>query len=168
MMSKPPLPTGRNAWAPGRFMYLITSPWISIAFRGVRTDVELRIAFGYWDSMQIELIQPLNNADTLYHRAVQHSAGKLNHCATLVADIDDLLARRQLQNRVLQSGKMPTHLKFVYLEEYLPGGLHLELIEVQQSTLLAFAGMEKASRHWDGKDPVRPAARLQSDLAALR
>ena len=82
-------------------------------------------------------------------------------------DVDALLTRRQLQDRVIQSGKMPTGLKFVYLEEYLPGGLHLELIEAQEATQMAFAGMEKASRHWDGEEPVRAITRLQDDLAAL-
>lgn len=137
-------------------------------FRGVRTDVELRLAFGYWGSLQIELIQPLGHSDTLYSRALRSTAGQLNHCATVVADIDGLLARRQLQNRVVQAGKMPTGLKFVYLEEYLPGGQHLELIEAQESTVMAFAAMEAASRRWDGKTPVRPMAQLQQDLAATR
>jgi hypothetical protein len=62
---------------------------------------------------------------------------------------------------------MPTGLKFVYLEEYLPGGLHLELIEAQESTLAAFAGMEKLARNWDGRDPVRPMSRIQDDLVAI-
>ena len=137
-------------------------------FRGIRTDLEMCLAFGYWNNMQIELIKPINDADTLYSRALRSSPGKLNHCATVVPDVDALLTRRQLQDRVIQSGKMPTGLKFVYLEEYLPGGLHLELIEAQQDTLMAFAGMEPASRHWDGNEPVRPIARLQEDLAALR
>lgn len=137
-------------------------------YRGMRTDLEMRLAFGYWNNMQIELIQPLNDADTLYSRALRSSPGKLNHCATVVTNVDALLTRRQLQDRVIQSGKMPTGLKFIYLEEYLPGGLHLELIEAQQDTLMAFAGMEQASRHWDGNEPVRPIARLQEDLAALR
>jgi hypothetical protein len=137
-------------------------------FRGMRTDLEMRLAFGYWNSMQIELIQPLNDTDNLYTRALRGSPGMLNHCATVVTDVDALLARHHLQDRVIQSGKMPTGLKFVYLEEYLPGGLHLELIEAQQDTLMAFAGMEKASRQWDGSEPVRPITRLQEDLAALR
>jgi hypothetical protein len=136
-------------------------------FRGVRTDVELRLGFGYWRGIQIELIQPLNDADTLYTRALQTSAGKLNHLATVVADLDGLLASRRLKNRVVQSGNMPSGLKFVYLEEYLPGGLHLELMEATQGTLMAFAGMRKACRYWDGRHPVRPMSALGPDLAAL-
>jgi methylmalonyl-CoA/ethylmalonyl-CoA epimerase len=137
-------------------------------FRGVRTTAELRLAFGYWGDQQIELIQPVGNADTLYSRAVQVSAGKLNHVATVVSDIDSLLEGRKLQDRVIQSGKMPTGLKFVYLEEYIPGGLHLELIEAQESTLMAFKGMQAASARWDGKNPVRPMSQLQQDLAGAK
>jgi hypothetical protein len=135
-------------------------------FRGVRTDVELRLGFGYWHGIQIELIQPLNDADTLYSRALRASAGKINHFAAVVPDIDALLASRRLQDRVIQRGDMPSGIKFVYLEEYLPGGLHLELMEAPQSTLMAFAGMEKASRQWDGRNPVRPMSALAQDLAA--
>jgi hypothetical protein len=40
------------------------------------------------------------------------------------------------------------------------------LMEAPQSTLMAFAGMEKASRHWDGRNPVRPMSALAEDLAA--
>lgn len=137
-------------------------------FRGMRTDLEMRLAFGYWNDMQIELIRPLNQADTLYCRALSNAPGKLNHCASVVTDIDALLARRRLQDRVIQSGTMPTGLKFVYLEEFLPGGLHLELIEAREDTLMAFTGMEQVSRHWDGREPLRPIARLQEDLAARR
>ena len=151
----------------GPFYLLDSMVFDQYYFRGKRMALEMRLAFGYWNHMQIELITPLNDADTLYSRALRKSPGKLNHCATVVADVDALLARHRLQDRVIQSGKMPTGLKFVYLEEYLPGGLHLELIEAQEATLMAFAGMEKASRHWDGEEPVRAITRLQDDLAAI-
>jgi hypothetical protein len=136
-------------------------------FRGVRMDVELRLGFGYWDGIQIELIQQLNDADTLYKRALRTAAGQLNHFATLVPDLDALLTSRQLHNRVIQHGDMPSGLKFAYLEEYLPGGQHLELVQAQESTVMAFAGMQKAARQWDGRNPVRPISQLAADLAAL-
>jgi hypothetical protein len=136
-------------------------------YRGVRMTVELRMAFAYWHGIQIELIQQVNDADSLYQRAAHSSPGKLNHVATVVKDIDSLLASRGLANRVIQNGDMPSGLKFVYLEEYLPGGLHLELIQATPSTLMAFAGMEKAARLWDGRKPIRSMADLGADLAAL-
>lgn len=137
-------------------------------YRGVRTDVEMRLAFGYWAGLQIELIEPLGPADNLYGQALRDAPGKLNHCAVVVSDIDRLLAARSLgQDRVIQSGTMPSGLRFVYLDRYLPGGLHLELIEATESTLGAFAGMQAVSRQWDGQDPLRPIARVQQDLAGL-
>jgi hypothetical protein len=137
-------------------------------FHGVRTPIELRLGFGYWGSLQIELTQPLDDADTLYRRALRNEAGKLNHCATVVSNIDAVVAGRQLQARIIQAGSMPTGLKFVYLDEYLPGGQHLEMIEMQEATSAAFAGMEAVGRTWDGSDPIRAISRLQQDLAALQ
>jgi hypothetical protein len=136
-------------------------------YRGVRTPVELRLAFGYWGGIQIELIQPLDEADTLYSRALKSAPGKLNHCATVVSDIDGLLAAGDLKSRVIQSGSMPTGLKFVYLEEYLPDGLHLEFIQPVGAALQAFEGMEAIARNWDGVGPLRPVSALAQDLASL-
>ena len=152
----------------GPFYFIDRMPMDQYYFRGVRTDVELRLAFGYWAGLQIELIEPLGPADTLYSRALRDAPGKLNHCATVVTDIDRLLAQRGLEDRVIQSGTMPSGLKFVYLDAYLPGGLHLELIEATESMLGGFAGMQAVSRQWDGQDPVRPITRLQEDLARIR
>ncbi len=135
-------------------------------YRGVRTPVELRLAFGYWGSIQIELIRPLDDADTLYSRALKSAPGRLNHCATVVSDIDGVLAAGDLGARVIQSGSMPTGLKFVYLEDYLPDGSHLELIQPVGAALQAFEGMEAIARNWDGADPLRPASALAQDLAA--
>lgn len=148
--------------------YVIDTRMDEYYYRGVRTPVELRLAFGYWGSIQVELIQPRDNADTLYSRALKAAPGKLNHCATVVSDIDALLAEHNLTGRVIQSGSMPTGLKFVYLEEYLPDGLHLELIQPVGGALQAFEGMEAIARNWDGRNALRPATALAEDLASLR
>jgi methylmalonyl-CoA/ethylmalonyl-CoA epimerase len=147
--------------------YVIDTRMEEYYYRGARTPVELRLAFGYWGSIQIELIQPLGDADTLYSRALKCAPGKINHCATVVSDIDGLLAAGNLQGRVIQSGSMPTGLKFVYLEEYLPDGLHLELIQPVGAALQAFEGMEAVARNWDGVGTLRPATALAQDLASL-
>jgi methylmalonyl-CoA/ethylmalonyl-CoA epimerase len=136
-------------------------------YRGVLTDLDLQLGFGYWGSMQIELIKPLSTTDTLYTRALRDTPGQLNHCASYVNDLDALLTRHQLTSRVVHSGQTPTGLKYVYLEEYLPGGHHLELVQAPESTRMVFAGMEKVSRSWDGSNPLRPMSAIGADLAAL-
>ena len=152
----------------GPFYVIERMPMDQYYYRGVRTDLELRLAFGYWDGLQIELIEPLGSADTLYSRALRDAPGKLNHCATVVSDIDRLLAQHGLHDRVIQSGKMPSGLKFVYLDEYLPGGLHLELIEATASMLSGFSAMQAVSGQWDGQDPLRCLLSLQKCLARPR
>ena len=136
-------------------------------FRNVQTKLEISVAFAYWGGIQIELIQQLSDERTLYSEAASNAAGKLNHCATIVDDIDLLLQRHKLNNRILQSGAMPNGLRFVYLDQYLPGSYHLELIEAQNSTLQAFAGMQAVTKAWNGLKPFRPIAALGEDLAAL-
>lgn len=133
--------------------------------RGVPGRVELALAFGYWGGLQIELVQPLGWADTPYHRALHDAPGRLDHCAVVVEDLDGLLARRGLGARVLQSGQMPSGLRFAYLERYLPGDLHLELIQADARALGAFEGMQAVSRGWDGREAVRGIGRLAEDLA---
>jgi hypothetical protein len=137
------------------------------AYRGQRMTIELRIAFSYWGSVQIELAQPLSTGDSLYNHALRDAPGQLNHCAALVSDLDGLLARRGLRDRIIQSGGMG-EVKFVYLGGYLPGGLHLELIQGPESMRMGNAGMEAAARAWDGARPLRPMEALPADLAALR
>lgn len=136
-------------------------------YQGIQSDCKLRIAVGYWGSIQIELIQPLNDANNLYTMALPNENGKLNHCATYVTNLDELLTNQQLKDQVLHSGEVSGNIKFVYLEKYLPGGHHLELIQFPESTIAALPLMEAAARQWDGKDPVRPASALQQDLAIL-
>jgi hypothetical protein len=152
----------------GPFYILERQAMENYYYRGKQTYLELKIAFAYWGSIQVELIQQLNDADTLYSRALRSSPGKLNHFASIVSDLDGLLARRKLESRVIHSGSMSSGVKFVYLEEFMPGGQHLELVEPSQAALMGFAGMEAVARGWDGKNPMRPMSALGNDLAALK
>ena len=152
----------------GPFYILDRNSMEEYHYRGKQTYIELKLAFAYWGSVQIELIQQLNDADTLYSRAVRTTPGKLNHFASIISGLDEFLARHKLASRVVQSGKMPSGVNFVYLEEFMPGGQHLELIEPTEAALMGFAGMEVIARNWNGKNPLRPMNALGNDLAALK
>lgn len=136
-------------------------------FRGKKTDLELSLCFGYWNDVQIELIHPLSKSDTLYSRALQDAPGKLNHMATLVPNLDALLDQQQLRDQIVQNGTVPPEQKFVYLENYLPGGLHLELIQSSASTLHVFAMMKELAQHWQEHQPLRPIESLMNDYTRL-
>lgn len=135
-------------------------------YRGRPASCPLRIAVGYWGDIQVELIEPASDDDNLYNRALPEENGRLNHCATHVPDLATVLDGCNLHDRVLQSGHVASGAKFVYLDNYLPGGLHLELIQFPQGGDALFPLMAEAARQWDGSNPIRPGSAIMEDLAA--
>lgn len=136
-------------------------------YRGKAVGCPLRIAVGYWGGIQIELIEPVSDDDNLYNRALPGENGRLNHCAAHVPDLESVLDSRNLRDRILQAGHVASGARFVYLENFLPGGLHLELIQFPEGGDALFPLMEALSRQWDGRNPVRPGSALREDLAAM-
>lgn len=165
------VPAAAEKWAGlgiGPFYFLENQVFDNYYFRGVHTDLELSMAFGYWGDMQVELIQPINNSDNLYTQAIEKAPGKLNHYATVISDLESLLDKHNLRNRIIHNGSMPSGVNFAYLEEFVPGGFHLELIQAPETALQGFAGMKAIAKTWDGTRPVRSMMSLGDDLAALR
>ena len=136
-------------------------------YRGVSMPVEMRLAFGYWGSVQVEFIQPIGDGETFYHHALRDGANQLNHYATIVDNIETLLDERALHDKVIHEAVMPSGLRFVYLEHYFPGGQHLELIEAQPSTVQAFGAMQAIAANWNGERPLRPMSDVAGDIQAL-
>jgi len=138
------------------------------SYRGTATQLELSLCFGYWNDVQIELVRPLSTTDSLYTRALRDCPGKLNHMATLVTDLEAVLNQHKLHDRIVQSGGMPQGQKFVYLDEYLPGAIHLELIQAPAATLQFFTMMKKVAANWQGWKPVRDIASIGQDFSELK
>ncbi len=164
------VPATAERWARlgvGPFYFLEGQTFDNYYYRGEKTELELNMAFAYWGDVQVELIQPVNATDNLYTAALKKSAGAINHYATVISDLDGLLDRHQLRDRIIHEGAMPSGIKFVYLDEFAPGSLHLELIQANEQALQGFAGMKAMAKAWDGKDPLRSMMSLGEDLAAL-
>lgn len=134
-------------------------------YRGKHTELSLQLAFSYWGDIQIELIRPLNTADTLYSRAVKNTPGALNHVATIVDNVDGVIAKHELHDHVAHCGHMPSGVNFVYLEEYMPGGLHLELVEAHEATQQAYSAMQGIANGWNGERLFRSMSSLAEDMA---
>ncbi|MHA6757687.1 VOC family protein [Streptacidiphilus sp. PAMC 29251] len=120
----------------------------------------------YWNDLQIELIQPIGGAESLWSRAVETDAGKLNHCAVMVSDIDATVQKRGLEKFLVHRGAGPG-LHFAYLESYLPDGSHLELLQVEPGVLQGQQIMQEICRTWDGTRPVRTLEELVADFSGL-
>ena len=166
------VPAAARRWADlgvGPFYMLEGQELDNYYFRGELTELKMTMAFGYWGDIQVELITPVNDTDNLYTRALKDAPGKLNHYATIVADLDALLDAHNLgEQHIIQSGSMSSGVKFVYLDEFMPGGLHLELIQSPESAQQGFEGMKAVAKAWNGENPVRSMMSLGEDLAALK
>lgn len=147
--------------------YIIDQKIDDYVYRGQPMALELRIAMGYWGDVQLELIQQLSGGDTFYSAALEAAPGQLNHQAVLVGDVDVTIREMNLGQYVVHTGNLPM-IRFVYLENYLPDGLTLELIQADELARMSFGGAAAICRRWDGERPVRTHSDLASDLAKLR
>ena len=129
-------------------------------------NVTLRIAVSYWRDLQIELLQPLTREATFYSQSLESAPEKLNHYAILVQDIDAVVREHQLGKHVVHRGRLGA-IGFTYLENYIPDGAALELMQVDESTLQVFGALETLCRRWDRTRPVRSASELAAELAQL-
>lgn len=137
------------------------------ACKGRSLEPRLRIAVGYWGSIQVELIQPLDAPGTIYEEVLPREDGQLNHLAIPVTDIDAWLKDHDAANKILHSGEMrQSGVRFVYIDRYLPGGLHLELVQAPPAMLAMYGAIARYRTQWDGTEPLRPMDAIQKDLAA--
>jgi catechol 2,3-dioxygenase-like lactoylglutathione lyase family enzyme len=132
-----------------------------IAFRNVvyrgrpAPPIDLTVAIGYWDNLQIELIRQHDEAPSIYrefttaHGSGMHHMGVMSN--SLELDLADLAQVGVLP--VLQGSAAGMRFAYVATDHH-PGGM-IELIEASAGARAFFARMREAARDWDGRDPIR-------------
>ncbi|MBY8862301.1 VOC family protein [Nocardia sp. CA2R105] len=146
--------------------YLLPTVVEDYLYRGTKSKLDLLVGMSYWNDIQIEVIQPVGDGESLYTEAVRTGSGALNHQAVLVSNINVVVRDSNLEKFVVHRGSS-AGLAFLYLENYLPDGSHLELIDADARILRTFDAVQTLCRTWDGSRPVRHARELSADLAAL-
>lgn len=136
----------------GPFFVIKNATFKEFIHKGVPQEPLIQTAIGYWGDIQIELSQCVNEAKT--HHMLGHREG-LHHVCVLVDSLDETIARFELQDKIMQSIVSTGGQRNIYIEDYIPGGYHLEIAEKNDSTNKAFNLMKEAALHWDGTRPVR-------------
>lgn len=117
-------------------------------YRGAEGEVRMDVALGYRGALQIELIQPLNDAPSPY--AAMRGP---HHVAWVVDDLDTAVAE------AVKRGLAPVYeagngaVRVAYLESPADPGGYYELIEGAGMRAMIDAGIAAAAA-WDGRDPV--------------
>lgn len=130
----------------------------SHSYRGAPSQAQVAIAMGFAGSMQLELIQPLDDHPSVYRETVQQRGYGFHHFGLGFEDpearLPDYLARGY---EVAFTAPVPTGGSVYYLDDGKGAAEgFLELIPANPGMDAHFTSQWQASLGWDGKDPIRP------------
>lgn len=148
----------------GPWFYAPKVPVVNFTHRGERSFPETSVALANSGPLQIELIQPRNNAPSMYQDFIRAGHQGLQHVAYWTETYDADMARLAAQGfSPCMAGEVGANGRFCYFETGIHPGAVVELSEVQGPKGVMFGMIRKAAFGWDGRDPVRPFP----DLASL-
>lgn len=140
----------------GPFFTMLGYPVMNYEFEGRRSEPVVNVAVAYSGPVQIELIQPLGEAPSLYRELLAEGRPGPHYVTYWVRDLERGVADATRGGaRVVQSGGASGAGKFAYLRD--PRGALFELLETTDFIEAWFGNMQSVAASWDGTDPVRPA-----------
>ena len=142
----------------GPFYYFERAPITAFHYRGEPSDAVISVALANSGPLQIELIQPRNDAPSMYRDFLAAGHEGLQHVAYWTHDFDTDLARVQglgyEEGHRGESGGPDG--RFVYFETQTHPGTVVELSEISGAKGRFFEKIADDARHWDGSEPIRP------------
>lgn len=120
---------------------------------GPPTRMEMTVALGYWQDMQIELFDLHDEGPSTYHAYRDSGQSGVHHVAIQVEDKWAAAQRVEEMGGVLEQELSPENALYYQI----PGmGAVLELVQLAPPWRAAFDEMRQAARLWDGTNPLRP------------
>jgi len=143
---------------------LHVGPWFLIEhfkgddarYRGKPSEADSALAMSFAGHMNIELIQPVNDAPSVYWETIKKRGYGFHHWGMATANFDrDHALYRAAGYEEAFFARVPSGGRVAYMDatKDLPG--MLELIELGASFDSIFGRFYAASIGWDGKDPIR-------------
>lgn len=146
-----------NVLGVGPWFYAPKVPVVNFTSRGEPSYPETSVALANSGPLQIELIQPRNDAPSMYQDFLKAGHQGLQHVAYWTENYDADLKRLLAQGfKVGMAGEVGTNGRFCYFETGIHPGSVIELSEVKGPKGKMFRLIREASEGWDGKDPIRP------------
>jgi catechol 2,3-dioxygenase-like lactoylglutathione lyase family enzyme len=140
----------------GPFFVMEAKEWSVLTYKGIPTDVHMRLTLGHWGALQLEFIEQLNEASSPYKDFRASGMRGLHHFGILVDDLAGeaaLLAERG--KNVVYQGSTPQGFRFAYLVDDEHPGAMIELIERGPAANALMTMVADAARGWDGSEPLR-------------
>ena len=125
-------------------------------YRGQPSRAEITLAMGFAGHMNIELIQPKDEAPSVYREVIERRGYGFHHWGVATWRFDATVALYERDGYPLAfRAAVPSGGRVGYMDTtaVLPG--YTELIELGGAFEDVFGRFYRASLSWDGKDPVR-------------
>lgn len=141
----------------GPWFYFERAPITAFRYGGEPSDAVVSIALANSGPLQLELIQPRNDAPSMFRDFLAAGREGLQHVAYWTESFDaDLERCLGLGLRVGQSGcSGGPDGRFVYFATETHPGTVVELSEVSGAKGRFFSHVREAAKAWDGLEPVR-------------
>lgn len=133
---------------------------IDTEYRGTPSRLELSVAWGQFDGMQIECVQQHNDAASAFHDSYPDGPppgiGGIHHFGMVNDDYDRALAGcLALGFSPATSGNF-NGTRFAHIDTREAYGFMSELTEATPEIRAFYGDLVESARDWDGSDPIRP------------
>ncbi|MEX1141023.1 MAG: VOC family protein [Thermoleophilaceae bacterium] len=140
----------------GPFLALPPTPYDEVAHDGEPATLSHRLAFGQWGPIAIELQEYGTAEPSSLAEALIPPGGGINHVSYLVDDLgaEQVRLERHGLPELFSARSGPVELAY-----HAAAGLGHAIEVLQRNELLVdfYAEVERASRGWDGTEPLRAA-----------
>jgi hypothetical protein len=125
-------------------------------YRGAASRAEVSLAMSFAGHMNVELIQPNDDAPSIYREVLDRRGPGFHHWGVATKDFDrDVQEYRAAGHDLAFFLRVPSGGRVAYMDTtaQLPG--FIELIELGGEFENVFNRFYRAAIGWDGQDPVR-------------
>lgn len=126
-------------------------------YRGRPSQADVALAMSFAGHMNIELIQPNDDAPSVYREIVEKRGYGFHHWGIATWDFDAQVEKHRAAGYELAFlARVPSGARVGYMDTSADLTGMLELIELGADFEAVFNRFYRASIGWDGKEPVRP------------
>lgn len=141
----------------GPFFFFEEAPVMDFRYHGEPCDGKLSVAFTNSGSMQIELIQPLDQHPSAFREFLESGGEGQQHIACWTEALDLWVERAAAAGLpIVHTGYTGApDGRFAYIDTGGPRGTMLEISEVRGRKAAFFQEVAQAAAVWGGSEPVR-------------
>lgn len=147
----------------GPWFYAEHVPVEKFFYRGKPSTPLTSVALANSGPLQVELIQPRNDAPSFYNDFLAAGHVGAQHVAYWTTNFEADLARLTAQGlKVAMQGEVGKNGRYVYFDTEGHPGTVVELSEVAGPKGKMFRMIREAAETWDGTNPIRPFPDLKA------